>query len=306
MQELTSWLQSMQESNAFGTEAVLRNMLYDLESHDLSGSAVGDFFRSLVNAWENAEANSSSNSSFSLFCQVARNREHYVLQGTEISSEFQGCSRVVDVNSFFEDNLLQSKLGWWLTDGSLEPWQIEMLQMSDLPSKAGKGQLTSKSRPFAWVTKTALLDEIFKHVTEPERASKVRNQLGLAHYWEEVELIEIQYKALALKDLILVSPIFIEGCPSRSYYSKPIYRSKLSDDGWGTTVDLDTYTDGLPEAVHRPIDFGSGFSLRYLGIARPRETPYDGERFLKSFEVGLDEQSCAQILSKVMSITESF
>jgi hypothetical protein len=92
-----------------------------------------------------------------------------------------------------------------------------------------------------------------------ELATLIRDRLGLAHYWEDDRLIEIQYPPKALDTLSLVAPTFIDGGAG------VLFRARNAPDGWGRAVDLETHEDGLPEAVHPPVRLTADFRVKRIG-----------------------------------------
>jgi hypothetical protein len=84
------------------------------------------------------------------------------------------------------------------------------------------------------------------------------------HYGDGQQLLEVVYPSDTIPSAgcPLHPPTFLDGAGS------PVYRSKRSKSGWGTTVDLISGGDGLPEAVHPPMELTDRFSIRDLGTVR--------------------------------------
>jgi hypothetical protein len=135
----------------------------------------------------------------------------------------------------------------------------------------------------AWVTQTQLLENLYVNYPASDQASLVRNRLGLLHYRRGDKLIEIRYGEEV--EVELKYPTFLDGCSVKNYCEEPVYRSFRADDGWGRTLDLETYSEGMPEAVHRPIKFGLGFTLHYIGEILDPDKPYNGVNLLESLPI---------------------
>jgi hypothetical protein len=298
--DMTEWITAMSHESSVGSRAILLNIIYDLEvPQTLQNEHLCKFFQSLGISWQH----SSGQSATSIFCEVSKSNDNYLCQGSEVVTAGIQCSRVMDVKTLFENNINKKVLGWWISEEPLEEWQIEILEEPGISTTIGKGEVKGRSRPIAWVTKTGSLDEIFdEHESTSERASIIRNCLGLNHFREGVQLIEVQYHQEIIERTHLKSPMFLDGCYSSSYITQPIYRSLLSDDGWGTTVNLETYEEGLPEAVHTPISFGEGFTLRYIGQAAVLELPYDSQKFINSFPISWSGDSSTHLVDLVIKL----
>lgn len=108
------------------------------------------------------------------------------------------------------------------------------------------------SRPINWVTKLVDLNRVISE--GPER---LRAILGLTHYNEDQILCVVEYPqdhTVSLKNPTALDA----GC---NY----IYWSTGTRGRWGRTVDLEGLGDGLPEAVHGPVQLNSSFRFKYIG-----------------------------------------
>jgi hypothetical protein len=131
-------------------------------------------------------------------------------------------------------------------------------------------------RPIGWVTRTEALDAI-RSETDVGTADRVRNLLGLRHLDRDYHVVEVLYPRCSPEELGLRVPTFLDGCPSL------IFRSRTAtDDGWGRTVQLKSYADGLPEAVHPPLPFDARFRVRWLGRITEPLPAEDWERHLEA------------------------
>ncbi len=168
------------------------------------------------------------------------------------------CSRVTDDKTFVSNNIDFMQLPFKYTD-EIPPSLLEQIE-SGVPEAVAQGEIRGR-RLFAWVTATEQLEEVRAQTPDQgELASKVRDLLGLSHYSSTDHLlIEIQYPEDLKMTLSAAVPSFLEGG------SGVVFRAKKSADNWGRAVDLSTYGDGLPEAVHPPIKFTSAFRVRRIG-----------------------------------------
>jgi hypothetical protein len=280
-----SWIRAMSADTCVGNQAVLLNISYDLEnSYPETHQVLCEFLQALEQRW--SEDHQPDADAFSFFCKVAREGDSnkYLCKGPQVRENFQECSRVVGVRSFLEKNLNLRELGWWISEfgENLEDWQVEILEEPDVSEKIGRGEIRGR-RPIAWVTQTEALRTIYQEFSSRgAQASAIRNRLGLIGYRTGKELIEIRYSKATLVQSQLRRPVVLDGCTDEYYQHTPIYRSLKAQDGWGKTSDLENYEEGLPEAVHSPIQFGAGFTLKYVGYACPLDERYDEQYFLES------------------------
>ena len=131
-------------------------------------------------------------------------------------------------------------------------------------------------RGFAWVTKTSSYRQMLEENRDnPQLADLIRNFLGLNHLKNE-HLVGIVYPDAAINENDLAAPTFIEG-------DSIFYRSLNGEDRWGRTMDLATYNDSQPEAVHPPIPFTAQFKLEKLGSPQhpPVENPEEYEKRMR-------------------------
>jgi hypothetical protein len=134
-----------------------------------------------------------------------------------------------------------------------------------------RAMFTKPLRNCYWVTKSSVIDGIVRFTAQDRWATRVRDHLGLQHYREPVELIEIIYPKDALMSARVAVPTFLEGACNY------VYRSQADDvrnlDTWGRAVDLefpheDDPAKLAPEAVHVAIEFNHGFTYRHLGSVK--------------------------------------
>lgn len=272
-ENLSRWFEAMYSS--IEGKATLLNMSLDWQQERIPKSVMCDFLRLLGNYVNQNQISDPLKILKEIYKNLERKRR---CQGPIVeTSDQEKCSRVMDLKSFIEYNL---EVPQELTGQELSDDDINALQTIDL-AKSGVGKMENR-RGFAWVTQTKSLQQIHQQTnSHSQDSSTVRNRLGLMHYQENQKLIEIKYPQEIIETCKLAMPTFIEGCPSRIYRSKSLNQ----DDQWGRTVNLETYEEDLPEAVHPSIPFGQGFSWQYLGRVEPMPS-YQKELYFNNFPTG--------------------
>lgn len=187
----------------------------------------------------------------------------YFCQGEAIKSYAGECSRLVLAQDLIAYNTNLRKSALPLSDTVLTR-RVDALAKRGLKDVA-IGKMTGR-RPFAWVTQTSHIQTIRKTCSPESLGAMLRDKSGLLHYYGDRQLVEIIYPSKVVKTADLHAPTFIEGSPGL------IYRSAISPDRWGITVDLVTHGEGLPEAVHRPLAFDEQFRIVAVGFVN--ETTY--------------------------------
>lgn len=133
--------------------------------------------------------------------------------------------------------------------------------------------------PVAWVT-----DE--KKASQIDDVDTLRSTLGLNHVNEDDALVMIEYPKPVVDALTLHSPTFLDG------QFRYIYRSSGKSGEWGQTVNLETLSPGLPEAIHRPILVTDKFRFKFIGA--PENTPPQLDlKALKSMMLKESKKMCA-------------
>lgn len=179
----------------------------------------------------------------------------YLFRGPSADKACGSCSRIVVAHEFIKHNIKKRRGATIISDYECRR-TIARYEKRGVPARSVKGEMRG-TRPFAWVTKTAAIDELRRKGTD--LATEVRDQLGMIHYYKAERLVEIVYPSEVFAALQLTAPTFIEGS------SGIVFRSAASDDGWGRAVNLKTLGDGLPEAVHPPEVFTGSFKVRSVG-----------------------------------------
>jgi hypothetical protein len=160
---------------------------------------------------------------------------------------------------FIREHVLTDALTWSDCPDFVPEEYLDELEQT----LAGKvcGELPSK-KPFGWVTRSEALIAVTQSASKAETATRVRDALGLIHYFGEVQLIALDYPAdIFAEPGSLRPPTFLDGSP---YI---VFRCFRDDNGWGRTIHLGAGT-GLPEAIHAPVALTARFSIRRLGYTR--------------------------------------
>jgi hypothetical protein len=279
---MTEWVRAMSKEDSMESKSALLNILYDSKSSSQeTKETLGLFFNFIARSWNQDLAENI----FSAFCKFTGDNDSYFCKGRDISETNQECSRVMDLGSFYNRYIDDRNYAWGIIKPGqeLEPYQVETLEENDISIRK-EGVTIRGNKPFAWVTKTAALAEITESLPQQEWGAEIRNQLGLNHHrLHDIVYIEIQYHLETVRNTNLRSPTFIEGYSCLGDFYEPVYRSFKAEDGWGSAVNLETYENGLPEAVHSPIEFGDGFTLRYIGKAFASNQPFSTQHLLNSF-----------------------
>ena len=152
---------------------------------------------------------------------------------------------------------LTQKLNDFIDDAS-ELKLYEEIRSGWVRAEHLSGTISGK-RGFCWVTKSQEVQSIVQQTSEGQRADKVRDNLGLKKYEEDIGLIEIKYPPYFCMEKRVVAPTVLDGG------ANPYFRPYPTKDGWGKTVDLHTLEDGLSEAVHLQCEINADFSLNTLG-----------------------------------------
>lgn len=279
---MIEWVLAMSREDSMESKSALLNILYDTKnSSEEMRETLSLFFQSINQSWSKDLVENI----FLEFCEFIGNNDSYLCQGCDITETNQECSRVVDLSSFYNRYIDDRHYAWGIIypGQELEPYQIDILEENEISTRNNQEMIRGK-KPIAWVTKTAALQEIIEPLQKEDWASAIRSQLGLNHdRGHDVVYIEIKYHMETLGTIRLRSPTFLDGYSGLGNLHEPVYRSYNAEDSWGRTVNLETFENGLPEAVHSPIKFGEGFSLRYVGKAYKSDQVLNKDKLLNSF-----------------------
>jgi hypothetical protein len=193
----------------------------------------------------------------------------YCCQGPNAPYDPQGCSRVMNVDDFFENNLDWRRLGFILM-GRVSERQVSRLARNGFKG-AAIGQMRGR-RPFAWITKSRVLrSTLTREITsDPSTtpANIARTWLGLAHFTYDEHLIEVIYPDEQIRGALLKAPTFIEG-------DTIVYCSRSGPDHWGRTINLESMAEGLPEAVVGAMPCDERCKINDLGRLKPSKYEID-------------------------------
>jgi hypothetical protein len=270
MRSIEPWCSEMQEF-AKG-RASLSNIIYDCTYGRLPVTVIRRFLRQIISYWNNRDI-LSFNSPEKLITRVVEGGPtRFFCKGPKILSGPKTCSRIMNAQDFLINNVERRLIPFALSD---RPTDSQLIMMEHLGlQNATRGNMETR-RPYAWITQTEKLNKLKKrHPNSTSYASTVKNVLGLQHFQEDEQIIEIQYPKEFMSKESIYAPTFLEGCPSL------IYMSKKKSDGWGRAINLQTLREGFPEAVHSTIRFTPDFSVKFLGRLSPSKASNDWNKFL--------------------------
>lgn len=252
----------------------LSNFIFDSRMRRLPGNVFKNFWQGIVDNWNTA----SQTTKPEVFLENYSNNldpDEFFCQGPKITRNTIQCSRIIEAQDLITyRNIDVSRIGF-VINGYITKKQIRFLETLGLKDIA-KNHMTSR-RSFTWVTQGKEILRLFRKHKSGDLPNILRNKLGLLHFIEDQELVEIIYPKGRIKDL-LKAPTFIEGNPSL------IFRSTFATDGWGRTCDIVSLDEGLPEAVHPKVEFDSEFRIRYIGRLKPPRPSFDWSKFLNSLK----------------------
>ncbi len=279
MSEWDEWRDNMMYS--FSGKMTLLNIDYDLRTNRISKSTFDQFQKLIVEMWRNARTLPHDQSKpEQIFNKVIdSNPSLFLFRGSICGKNNDDIIRIMDADDFVNRHLIQasgilSDRGY-VTDQdmlTLQTYGFKKLLPSVEKNLQGR-------RPYVWVTDLDEFHNELAGIAVEERPEHVRNVLGLLHYTESPYLIGVVYPSGTDSHDALYAPTFFEGCPSR------IYRSRKTPDGWGRTVNLVNYKDGLKEAIHPAMPFTAKFELEFIGrVEHPVFPSHDlFEKFVSSF-----------------------
>jgi hypothetical protein len=247
--QLRDWLEQMSLSDE--GLATLSNLLHDFRKNRFERvHEVRAFAGELEDAWCNRAPDANP-------CEVFKQvlARHYC-HGYQVPASSTKSSRVMDALDFRDRHLLPRVAGLPVT-GKIGMRALRRLEKAGLAGVV-KPSTFGNRRGFAWITR----EDVLESVRSARDATKARDLLGLTHVQQHQHIIEVRYPEGSLEQVRLCSPTFIEGCPSL------IYRSTVSADGWGRSVDLgaEALDEGAPEAVHEGVPFSDHFAVADLGL----------------------------------------
>lgn len=252
----------------------LSNFVFDSRMLRVPNDLLEKFWRGIVEKWD-IDTKVAKPEVFVEEFSNSLNPDEYFCHGPRITRNTVQCSRVMEAQDLITyKNIDISKTGF-VINGYITKKQIRSLEILGLKDIA-KNHMSSR-RSFAWVTQGKEILKLFRKHKAGGLPNILRNKLGLLHFIEDQELIEVIYPKGRIKDQ-LRAPTFLEGNPSL------IFRSTSSSDGWGRTCDITSMEDGLPEAIHPKVEFDSEYRIRYLGRLTPPRPSFDWDKFIDSLK----------------------
>lgn len=254
-------------------KALLSNIIHDIHFGRVSPAVLNDLFTDI---YSYIRPHKIIPNPVRLFRTItSKKTDYYHCAGPKIKRSNVKCSRIIDSQSFFEHNIDTRYAGFSLTS-QVPSRQIKYIQRRGLKNIT-KNKMEN-SRGYCWITKTDSINNVRRSTSHDRLADTIRNMVGWLE-WEDDELVEIRYPKEFARNTDMFSPTFIDGCPSL------IYRSTISPNQWGRTVDTSNLADSLPEAVHKPIDFSEEFEIIYIGKCKSERSEYNSKDFLRSMPI---------------------
>jgi len=251
---------------------LLANLAHELDSESIPAELLARLVGALADCWLGRAGNTP--------LEVFRNSLKRVgaaalCQGQPTLPRPQRCSRIMTAPDFVRHHV-KMESGGLIPEYEVPTHVIQHLEQDGLADLA-KGVLQT-SQPVVWVTESSAIERV-RAASEPPRtdaaakgaeiceiATQLRERLGLNHYAEDQQLLELVYpEGLRDDECPLHPPTILDGIGSIYYRSGRI-------GGWGVTVDLASGEAGLPEAVHPPTNLTQEFRVRNLGRIRSNKT----------------------------------
>jgi hypothetical protein len=242
------WCEQMLKT--YTGRAALSNLQHDLAHGRLPFSVFQEFASRLL-----LRLSTFTSSAPYLVAEISRaDPTTFLCQGSPPIDKVPNCSTIMLALDFIEQNVDLHRFGWSFSG------YVPQEHIGELERGIGAENLRASipaTRPIGWVTKTSDVQRL-RETCGDSLASELHQKLGLLHFTNEHQFVEIVYPRNAFSKGGLAPPTFLDGAPCL------VYRSAVRGDGWGRAVDLASGTEGLPEAVHRPIPLTDDF--RVLGI----------------------------------------
>jgi hypothetical protein len=252
----------------------LSNFVFDSRMLRVPSNILERFWQGIADKWD-ASAKTAKPEVFVEEYSNSLIPDEYFCHGPKITRSTVQCSRIMEAQDLITyKNIDVSKTGF-VINGYITKKQIRSLESLGLKDIA-KNHMSSR-RSFVWVTQGKEILKLFRKYKSGGLANILRSKLGLLHFIEDQELIEVIYPKGRIKDQ-LRAPTFLEGNPSL------IFRSSINNDGWGRTCDLISLDEGLPEAIHPKVEFDGEFRIRYIGRLTPPRPSFDWNKFLSSLK----------------------
>jgi hypothetical protein len=251
------WCELFQKEYPERGKIALGNLIYDCKHRRVPVGVIERFIEEVAKLWASRVPGTNSTALNCYIKEIVKaDPPKYVCRGIDKPAKRERCSRIVNGRDFL-DRYIDLKKSAWFSDERFEEHIKELARPNGLKDIVVLGEKIRGSMPFAWVTKTEAISAIRARRSREPLPERLRDALGLWHVQEDEYLIEVIYPVDI--DVDLSAPTFLEG------EAVMVYRSKRGADLWGRTVHLRTLRDGLPEAVHPPIEFTDKFEIGPVG-----------------------------------------
>ena len=168
------------------------------------------------------------------------------VKGDDGDSSYPGLCTFVKVESFHRHNRSGA-------DPFEEYQHLDFVKAVAKKELIPEGILSAKNG-FVWITKIEDLKNYLRAFSEEKHWEKARNILG--ERWNDAVIL-VGYPS-NFKPYKLCAPTFIEGGLN------PDWRCDPRGDGWNSTVNMESGTAGLPEAIHCPAPLTPDFTYEVL------------------------------------------
>jgi hypothetical protein len=251
--DLTSWCEQMQLTAR--RRIVLANIMFDTMERRLGIDKVRRSLTDTITRWQAATPGAAPER---LVDDVIDSNPDFLCAGPPVR-DLQTPCRVTDAISWWKNSIRNSASGGPFRHEVPES-VLRHAETHGFKKKAIRRHATIRGRrPHAWITTTEHLAETIRGAAADSVATLARDVLGLSHYDQDQQLIQLIYPSDVLSAADVKAPTYLDGA------STLVYRSSARADGWGQTVNLATGSPGAPEAVHKPIPLTSSFKIKYLG-----------------------------------------
>jgi hypothetical protein len=251
-------------------QVLLSNIVYDCRSGRCPPVVVQELFAEIDLAWSAAP---DPDKAVDLIRAVPRKRPSaYFLSGPLVAASDATVARIISASRFVREYIDPSYWGLSFADDVSD--ELAVLLEGGIPGEAITHHQIPFDRPCAWVSPVSEVNAHVPSISPAAHADRLRNVLGLYHLDAPIRLFQLDYPPNAIPADQLRAPTFIDGGGSFAF------RSKVNRNGWGTTVDLETLGDGLPEALHPSVPFGPAFRVTDRGTLSRNLVQPMADRFL--------------------------
>src|ERR1051325_11321229 len=186
MREIGRWCEDVAATDT--GKVSLSNMMFDIRNRKLDPTTLRDFLQDVKVNWSSTADDRPPET---IIRDVVKKRPaKYLGQALRPIPGAPGCSTVISAQVFHRHHLRLRRLGW-NNCGEYVP-EARLRKLEKTLAGIVKGTLP-RNGGIAWVTKTSQIDAFRMTVANQNLASEVRSHLGLAHHYEQMQLIELRY-----------------------------------------------------------------------------------------------------------------